>query len=58
MSYLIYTDSFNNMPEPVKEYVNRRFRKILTGEDTTKEYAHLSASDRQAILEIMKETKR
>jgi hypothetical protein len=56
MSYLIYTDSFNNMPEPVKEYVNRRFREILTGEDTTKEYAHLSTSDRQAILEILKQT--
>ena len=58
MSYLIYTDSFNNMPQPVKEYVNRRFMEILTDEDTTKKYAHLSASDRQAILEIMKETKR
>ncbi len=56
MSYLIYTDSFNNMPVPVKEYVNRRFREILTGEDTTKDYAHLSASDRQAIAEILKET--
>lgn len=56
MSYLVYTDSFKNMPEPVREYVNRRFGEILAGEDTTKDYAHLSASDRQAIAEILKET--
>ena len=58
MSYLIDTDSFKNMPDAIKEYVNRRFREILTGEDTAPKYAHPSASDRQTILEIMKETKR
>jgi hypothetical protein len=41
----------------IKDYVYRRFREILTGEDKTKEFAHLSAADRQAILEILKETK-
>ena len=57
MSYLIYTDSFDQMPPPVKEYVYRRFREVLTGQDKTKAYEHLSTSDRQAILEILKDTK-
>ena len=57
MSYLIYTDSFNKMSPPVKEYVDRRFEEILNGQDKTGNFAHLSASDRQAIIEILKETK-
>ena len=57
MSYLIYTESFDDMQGVIKDYVYRRFREILTGEDKTKEFSHLSAADRQAILEILKETK-
>jgi hypothetical protein len=30
---------------------------VLTGHDQTKDYAHLSGDDRQAILEILRETK-
>ena len=57
MSYVIYTDYFTELQPPLKEFLYRRFREVLTGEDKTEAYAHLSAEDRQAILEILKETK-
>ena len=57
MSYLIYSKSFDAMPSPLKDYVNRRFREVLTGEDKSPDFAHLSAEDRKAILEILHETK-
>jgi hypothetical protein len=57
MSYLIYSKSFDAMPAELREYVERRFKEILTGQDTSPEFAHLSADDRKAILEILHETK-
>jgi len=57
MSYLIYSKSFDDMPGELKEYVERRFREILSGQDTSPEFAHLSADDRTAILEILHDTK-
>jgi hypothetical protein len=57
MSYLIYSNYFDALPADVKAYVFRRFRQILTGEDKSPAFAHLSADDRTAILQILKETK-
>ena len=57
MSYLIYSKSFDALSAPLKAYVDRRFREVLSGEDKSAEFAHLSAADRQAIREILQETK-
>jgi hypothetical protein len=57
LSYLIYSKPFDHMPEQVKAYVYRRLEQVLTGKDQDKEFAHLSASDRAAILAILSETK-
>jgi hypothetical protein len=38
--------------------VYRRLWAVLSGTDTSKEFAHLSAEDRQAIVEILRETKK
>jgi len=57
MSYLIYSRSFDAMPAAVKEYVYRRFREILMGEDKTPAFAHLTAADRMNIIDILQETK-
>jgi hypothetical protein len=57
MSYLVYSKSFDAMPAELKEYVERRFREVLTGQDTSPEFSHLSADDRKAILEILHDTK-
>jgi hypothetical protein len=57
-SYLIYSSVFDAMPNSVKERIYRRLWDILTGKDTSQKYAHLSASDRQAIKEILLDTKK
>jgi hypothetical protein len=56
-SYLIYSAAFDAMPGPVKDYVWRRLWDVLTGKETDAAYAHLSAEDRSAILEVLRETK-
>lgn len=56
-SYLIYSRAFDALPAPMKDRVYRRLREVLTGADTSAEFAHLSADDRRAILEILLDTK-
>jgi hypothetical protein len=56
-SYLIYSEAFDALPEPAKAYVYRRLEEILTGRDQSPAFARLSADDRRAILEILRDTK-
>jgi hypothetical protein len=56
-SYLIYSEAFDTLPAPVRDYVLRRLWDVLSGKDTSKEFAHLSAQDRQAVREIVQATK-
>ena len=57
LSYLVYSESFDALPDVVKGYVSRRFREVLSGQDQRPEFAHLTADDRAAILEILADTK-
>ena len=56
-SYLIYSDAFEALPLVTRRFIYRRLASILTGEDTGATFAHLSLGDRQAILQILRETK-
>ena len=55
-SYLVYSPSFAALPEEVKDYVLRRMREILSGQDKSEKFAHMSAADRAAIDEILTDT--
>lgn len=55
-SYLIYSDGFTQLPAEIKGDVLKRVRAVLTGENQSPEFSHLSCPDRQAILEILRET--
>ena len=57
LSYMIYGNLFDGMPPQIQERVYRRLYDILTGADISARYKTLSAADRQAILEILIETK-
>jgi len=57
LSYLIYSKSFDGMPPELKDYVRRRIREVLTNQDKSDDFAHISETDRQAILEILHDTK-
>ena len=55
-SYLIYSDAFQSLPADVKAVVLTKVHDVLTGKNNSPEFAHLSTDDRQAILEILRET--
>jgi hypothetical protein len=57
LSYVIYSASFDALPDSLRESIYSRLYEILSGKDQSKDYAHLSAADRRAILEILRDTK-
>jgi hypothetical protein len=57
-SYLVYSESFDSLPKPALDIVYQKLWQILTGQIQEKPYSSLSAADRKAILEILRETKR
>ena len=57
LSYLVYSEQFDALPAPAKDQFFRRVREILTNENSSKDFAHLSDADRKAILEILADTK-
>jgi hypothetical protein len=58
LSYMIYTEAFDALPASAKDAAYRRMSEILTGRDTHARYAHLTAADRQALIEILRDTKK
>lgn len=56
-SYLVYTESFDRMPDAMREYVLRKMFDVLTGKNTDPAFAHLTPADRAAVLEILRATK-
>jgi hypothetical protein len=57
LSYMIYSEAFDNMPETVRDRVYRKLYDVLTEKNTDKKFERLSAADRRAALEILRETK-
>ncbi len=55
-SFLIYSDGFAALPPGVKTRVWKRLDEILSGSDTTAKFAHLTAEDRAAIRDILRDT--
>jgi len=56
-SFLMYSEAFDALPKPAQNYIFRRLWEILTEKDQSNEFASLSSSDREAILEILLDTK-
>lgn len=55
-SYLIYSKSFSELPPAMKDYFWQRLWQVLSNHDESAKFAHLSAEDRKAIMEILRET--
>lgn len=55
-SFLIYSESFTSLPSGVKARVWKRLSEVLSGEETSSRFEHLSPEDRMAIREILLET--
>jgi hypothetical protein len=56
-SYLIYSASFDALPKVVKEVIYRRLFEVLSAPTADDAFEHLSLEQRQAIREILCETK-
>jgi len=56
-SFLIYSSSFDALPDVIKNYLWRRLEAILTGSDTSEVFSTMTAEDRRAVLEILRQTK-
>jgi len=56
-SYMIYSEAFDALPAEAKSVIYSRMWQILSGQENAPKYAPLTAVDRQAILEILRETK-
>jgi len=57
LSYMVYTPMFEALPETARDLVVERLAAVLTGRDTAPRYAHVTPAARQAILEILRETR-
>ena len=55
-SFLIYSDSFQNLPQGVKSRVLNRLDEVLSGGDVSEEFSHLTESDRSSIKAILTQT--
>jgi hypothetical protein len=56
-SYMIYSPLFERLPPTAKHAIYARLWAILSGAAKESKYRHLTAADRQAIIEILRETK-
>jgi hypothetical protein len=57
-SYMIYTAAFDALPTEAIAAIYLRMWQILSGVEKSNTYARLSLADRQAIVEILRETKK
>jgi hypothetical protein len=57
-SYMIYAPAFDALPAPARQAVYDRLWDILSGKENDKRYGQLSLTERAAIVEILRETKK
>jgi len=58
-SYMIYSPAFDALPDAARMAIFQRMWQILSGrESKDARYARLSLADRQAVVEILRETKK
>ena len=56
-SYMIYSAAFDGLPAETKAAIYKRMWQILSGEDHSGKYAGLALADREAVIEILRDTK-
>ena len=54
LSYMIYSPAFDALPEEAKGAIYQRLWRVLSGEEASR----ISADDRRAVVEILRDTKK
>ncbi len=57
LSYLVHSPEYDALPAPAHSYVEGRLQSILRGEEGGRDFGHLSDSDQETILSILRDTK-
>ena len=57
LSYMIYSDVFDNLPTSVRDQLYKRMLEVLTAKDPGPKFARLTPDVRRAILQIVVGTK-
>jgi hypothetical protein len=55
-SYLVYSPSFQQLPDEMRAEVFSQMHAVLSGADTSADFSHLTSEDRTAIREILRDT--
>ena len=55
-SFLIHSEAFRRLPDPLKQKIYRRMAEVLSGTDASEAFRRWSADDRVAVREILTET--
>ncbi|NNJ26810.1 hypothetical protein [Alienimonas chondri] len=56
-SYLIYSDAFDALPDEVRGLILSKLHAVLTGQENGEDDPRMTPADRQAVLEILIDTK-
>ena len=56
-SYLIYSSAFDSLDESLRRQVYLQLREVLTSANAVERFSHLNEATRQAITQILVETK-
>ena len=57
-SFMVYSPSFDALPQRAKRHLYRRLWEVLSGEDTSVEFRSLTTEARAAVRDILVETKK
>ncbi|MGQ0734685.1 MAG: hypothetical protein ACT4QD_13650 [Acidobacteriota bacterium] len=57
LSYLVYSAAFDGLPAHAKAALYRELWEALAGDPSRDRFSHLSAADRQAVIEILRDTR-
>ena len=57
LSYTIESTAFDALPDEIRAEVYRGLARVLVAGDPAPKYAHLTAADRRAVLEILRDTR-
>jgi hypothetical protein len=56
-SYMIYSQAFDGLPEQARSAIYERMWQVLSGAEKGTRYSRFSLTDRQAIVDMLRETK-
>lgn len=56
-SYLIYSEAFDGLPKSVRKLVYEQIRQVLSAEEPSRRYRHLTPEMQRTIVEILRTTK-